>query len=52
MAQDLVALMVSCVSPAAMELSTVTGVGGCGNYISSNAMHCMTPFRGDQHDIG
>ena len=44
MAQDLFALMVSHASPAAVELSTVIGVGGCGHCISSNAMHWMTPF--------
>ena len=43
MAQDLLAFMVSHASPAAVELSTVIGVGGCGHCISSNAMHWMTP---------
>ena len=43
MAQDLLALMVSRASPAAVELSTVIGVGGCGYCISSNAMCWMTP---------
>ena len=39
MARDLLALIVSCTSPAAaVELSTVMGVGGCGHCISSNAM--------------
>ena len=43
MARDLLALMVSCASPAAVELSTVIGVGGCGHCISSNATRWMTP---------
>ena len=43
MSQDLLALMVSCASPAAVELSTVIGVGGCGHCISSNAMCWTTP---------
>ena len=43
MAWDLLALMVSRASPAAVELFTVIGVGGCGHCISSNAMHWMTP---------
>ena len=43
MAQDLLALIVSCASPAAVELSTVIGVGVCGHCISSNAMCWMTP---------
>ena len=43
MARDLLALMVSRARPAAVELSTVIGVGGCGHCISSNAMRCITP---------
>ena len=43
MARDLLALIVSRASPAAVELSTVMGVGGCGHCISSNAMRWMTP---------
>ena len=43
MAQDLLALIVSRTSPAAVELSTVIGVGGCGHCISSNAMRWITP---------
>ena len=42
MARDLLAFMVSCASPTAVELSTVIGVGGCGHCISSNAMRWMT----------
>ena len=42
MAQDLLALMVSLAQPAAVELSTVIGVGGSGHCISSNAMRCIT----------
>ena len=43
MAWDLLALMVSCASPAAVELSTVIGVGGRGHCISSNVMCWITP---------
>ena len=43
MDRDLLALMLSRTSPGAVELSTVIGVGGCGHYISSNAMRCVTP---------
>ena len=43
MARDLLALIVSHASPAAVELSTVIGVGGCGHCISSNAIRWMTP---------
>ena len=43
MARDLLALIVSRASPAAVELSTVIGVGGCGHCISSNAMRWITP---------
>ena len=43
MARDLLALMVSRARPAAVELSTVIGVGGCGHCIFSNAMRCITP---------
>ena len=43
MVRDLLTLMVSRTSPAAVELSTVIGVGGCGHFISSNAMCWMTP---------
>ena len=43
MARDLLALMVSRASPAAVELSTVIGVGGWGHCISSNAMRWITP---------
>ena len=43
MARDLLALMVFRTRPAAVELSTVIGVGGCGHCISSNAMRWITP---------
>ena len=43
MARDLLALMVSRARPAAVELSTVMGVRGCGYCISSNAMRWITP---------
>ena len=43
MAWDLLALMVTRASSAAVELSTVIGVGGCGHCISSIAMRWMTP---------
>ena len=43
MARDLLALIVSCASPAEVELSTVIVVGGCGHCVSSNAMHWITP---------
>ena len=43
MAQDLLALMMSRARPAAVELSTMIGVGGCGHCISSNAMRWITP---------
>ena len=43
MARDLLALIVSRARPAAVELSTVIGVGGWGHCISSNAMRWITP---------